>query len=387
MEFALVAGELSGDALGAGLIAELKRYFPDAEFYGIGGEQMAAQGFQSWFPLEKLSVMGFTEVIAHLPQLLGIRRALSRRLHANPPALFIGIDAPEFNLGLEYKLRRSGIPTVHYVSPQVWAWRRWRARKILRATDLVLTLFPFEAEFFRQRGVRAQFIGHPLADDIALYNDANSARHALCLPRAVPLVALLPGSRIFEVSALAPLFLTTAQRLLAKRGDLKFVVAAAKPEIRCRLEHLITHRYPQLPVTLIHGKTTQVLSAADVVLLASGTATLETLLVKKPMVVAYRLAPLSAWLARRLVKSEFFALPNLLAQKRLVEEFFQEQATPQNLAAAVLALLDDRSRCMQLETEFLRIHRMLRQDANRQAAAALVSLIDGSRSPAQNNKA
>lgn len=384
MRIALVAGELSGDLLGAGLMAALKERYPHAQFAGVGGPAMISQGLESWTPLERLAVMGLIEVLRHLPELFHIRRQLRQRLLADPPAIFIGIDAPDFNLGLERQLRAHGIPTVHYVSPSVWAWRPWRVLKIARAVNLMLTLFPFEAAFYERHGVPVRYVGHPLADAIPLRSDAQEARRALglSLPAEARVVALLPGSRMGEVSRLGPLFLETARWLFTRRPDLHFLTPAATPRLYEVLDALRLERAPDLPLTLMQGHSREVMSTADVVLLASGTATLEAMLLKRPMVVAYRVAPVTAWIARRLVHIPHFALPNLLAGRELTPEFFQEAATAANLGAAVLHWLDDAPAGAALAAEFALLHIHLRQDANRQAAAAVARLLETCRSTA-----
>lgn len=381
MRIALVAGELSGDLLGAGLIAALKERYPHAQFVGVGGPAMISQGLESWTPLERLAVMGLVEVLRHLPELFRLRRQLVERLLAEPPAVFIGIDAPDFNLGLERRLRVHGIPTVHYVSPSVWAWRPWRVRKIARAVDLMLTLFPFEAAFYERQGVPVRDVGHPLADEIPLYSDGGEARQALGLawPAGTRVVALLPGSRMGEVSRLGPLFLETACGLFARRPDLYFLMPAATPQIHEFLAALRSTQAPSLPLTLMQGHSREVMAAADVVLLASGTATLEATLLKRPMVVAYRVAPVTAWIARRLVNISYFALPNLLAGRELAPEFFQEAATATNLGAAVLHWLDNATAGAALAAEFAALHVQLRRDASRQAAAAVTELLEAGR--------
>ncbi|HOW77016.1 MAG TPA: lipid-A-disaccharide synthase [Candidatus Competibacteraceae bacterium] len=379
MRIALIAGELSGDLLGAGLITALKERYPYAQFVGIGGPAMIGQGLASWVPLERLAVMGLVEVLRHLPELFCIRRQLRQRLLADPPAVFIGIDAPDFNLGLERQLRVHGIPTVHYVSPSVWAWRPWRVRKIARAVDLMLTLFPFEATFYKQQGVPVRYVGHPLADEIPLYSDVGEARQALglSLPAGTRVIALLPGSRRGEVSRLGPLFLETARGLFARRPDLHFLLPAATPQLYEVLESLRLEQVPDVPLTLTQGHSREVMAAADGVLLASGTATLEAMLLKRPMVVAYRVAPITAWIARRLVNIPHFSLPNLLVGRELTPEFFQETATVTNLCAAVLHWLDDAAAGAALAAEFAALHIQLRRDASQQAAAAVAELLAG----------
>ena len=377
MHIALVAGELSGDSLGAGLIAALKCRYPHARFSGIGGPGMIGQGLRSLAPLERLAVMGLVEVLRHLPELLRIRRRLYREWLADPPAVFIGIDAPDFNLGLERRLRVRGVPTVHYVSPSVWAWRSWRVRKIARSIDLMLTLLPFEAAFYRRHGVPVRFVGHPLADSISPRNDPLLARRSLHLdvPAEARIVALLPGSRGGEVGRLGPLLLDTAAWLWARRPELHFLLPAATPSLFNALESMRAERAPALPLTLMRGRSREAMAAADVVLLASGTATLEAMLLERPMVVAYRVAPVTAWIARRLLTIPHFALPNLLAGRELVPEFVQDAATVDNLGPAVLRWLDDATARAESVAEFGALHGQLRCDASRRAAAAVAELL------------
>lgn len=379
MKIALLAGEPSGDLLGAGLIEALRKHYPQARFEGIGGAGMIAQGLHSLFPLERLSVMGLREVLGHLPDLVGIRRALYRHFTAAPPAAFIGIDAPDFNLGLERRLRERGIKTVHYVSPQLWAWRPGRVRTIARAVDLVLTLLPFEAAFYREHGVPVRYVGHPLADAIPWQCDRKEARRVLELPETGSLVALLPGSRMSEVRLLGPLFIDTACWLWEQRPGLGFVLPAATGRIHRALAAWLASRAPELPVRLIDGRAREAIAAADAVLVASGTATLETLLIKRPMVVAYRMSPVSAWMVARLIKVSRFALPNLLAGRLLVPEFMQQAATVENLGRAVLGWLDDPIAGARLEEEFAALHRVLRCNASEQAAEAVTELLDNAR--------
>ncbi len=378
MHIAIVAGELSGDLLGAGLMAALRSHYPQLRFTGVGGPAMVAQGFQTVAPMERLAVMGLVEVVRHLPDLLALRRQLYRQLISDPPLAFIGIDAPDFNLGLERRLRVRNIPTVHYVSPSVWAWRPWRVRKIARAVDLMLTLYPFEAAFYREHGVPVRAVGHPLADAIPLRSDPAAARQALGLPVLADdaaLIALLPGSRLGEVSRLGPLLLETAVWLHTRRPEMRFVLPAATPRLYEVLAGMQAERAPALPLTLVRGQSREVMAAANVVALASGTATLEAMLLKRPMVVAYRVASMTAWLARRLVTVSHFALPNLLAGRELVPEFIQEAATVENLGPAVLRWLDEPLARERLTTEFDALHRELRRDASRQAAEAIVELL------------
>jgi lipid-A-disaccharide synthase len=369
LRIALVAGEASGDILGAGLMRALKARHPQVEFIGVGGPLMQAQGLTSMFPMERLSVMGLVEVLGRLRELLKRRKKLVADLIAAKPDVFIGIDAPDFNLNIELKLRQAGIKTVHYVSPSVWAWRQKRVLKIREGCDLMLTLFPFEAKFYEEKGVPVRFVGHSLADAIPLEADRTAARAELGLPDG-PLVALMPGSRGGEVGRLGALFLDTAQRLRALRPGVRFVLPCASPERRKQLEEMLAGR--DLPLTLLDGNSHLALAACDAVLIASGTATLEALLYKRPMVVAYRLAPLTFWILKRMVKSPYVSLPNLLAQRLLVPELLQDDATVEALAQTLSPLIEDG----QEQTRgFDEIHRTLRLDASNQAADAVLNLI------------
>ncbi|MHB0805701.1 lipid-A-disaccharide synthase [Stutzerimonas nitrititolerans] len=367
---ALVAGESSGDILGAGLMQALKARHPDVEFVGVGGARMEAEGLKSYFPLERLAVMGLVEVLGRLPELLSRRKSLLRTLLDVRPDVFIGIDAPDFNLDLELKLRRAGIKTVHYVSPSVWAWRQKRVLKIRDGCDLMLTLFPFEAKFYDAHQVAVRFVGHPLADAIPLCADRDAARALLNLPTDAPIVALMPGSRGGEVARLGSLFLDAAERLRGLRPGIRFVMPCASPERRTQLEQMLAGR--DLPLTLIDGRSHEALAACDAVLIASGTATLEALLYKRPMVVAYRVAPLTFSILKRMVKSAYVSLPNLLAQRLLVPELLQEAATPEAMAQLLSPLLEHG----EVQTEgFDEIHRTLRRDASSQAADAVLELV------------
>ncbi|EGH27268.1 MULTISPECIES: lipid-A-disaccharide synthase [Pseudomonas syringae group genomosp. 2] len=372
---ALVAGEASGDILGSGLMRALKVRHPDIRFIGVGGPLMEAEGMQSYFPMERLSVMGLVEVLGRLRELLARRKLLVQTLINEKPDVFIGIDAPDFTLNIELQLRRAGIKTVHYVSPSVWAWRQKRVLKIREGCDLMLTLLPFEARFYEEKGVPVRFVGHPLADTIPLESDRAAARAGLGLTQEAPVVALMPGSRGGEVGRLGGLFFDAAELLLAQRPGLRFVLPCASPQRRAQVEQLLQGR--NLPVTLLDGQSHVALAACDAVLIASGTATLEALLYKRPMVVAYRLAPLTFWILKRMVKSPYVSLPNLLAQRLLVPELLQDDATPEVLARTLLPLIDDG----QAQTAgFDAIHRILRRDASNQAADAVLSLLGQSSS-------
>ncbi|MDO9371738.1 MAG: lipid-A-disaccharide synthase [Gammaproteobacteria bacterium] len=386
MRIGIVAGEASGDLLGAGLIRTLRERYPDAVFEGIAGPRMIEQGCRALYPAQKLAVMGITEVLGRLYELLRIRAHLLRHFTAHPPDVFIGIDAPDFNLALERGLKRAGIPTVHYVSPSVWAWRRYRVRNIARSVDRMLTLFPFEAAFYAahtEHPVAARFVGHPLADAIAPPEVEDAAlrlrlRREFNLPAEAQVIALLPGSRETELHALAAPFMQAAAWCAAQRPALRFIAPQASALTRKLFEQTLAQHAPQLPVTLIDGRAQDALRVADAALIASGTATLEALLLRRPMVVAYRMAPLTAWIARRMLKVPWFSLPNLLAGKALVPEFSQEQVTAENLGRALLSCLDDASRLAEINSAFDTIHRTLRRNADAAAAAAVLELLQRS---------
>ena len=369
LRIALVAGEASGDILGAGLMRALKAQHPAVEFIGVGGPLMQAEGLTSYFPMERLSVMGLVEVLGRLRELLARRKLLIQTLIEEKPDVFIGIDAPDFTLNIELKLRQAGIKTVHYVSPSVWAWRQKRVLKIREGCDLMLTLLPFEARFYEEKGVPVRFVGHTLADTIPLQADRAAARAELGLPDG-PLVALMPGSRGGEVGRLASVFFDAAERLQSMKPGIRFVLPCASPQRRAQIETLLEGR--NLPLTLLDGQSHLALAACDAVLIASGTATLEALLYKRPMVVAYRLAPLTFWILKRMVKSPYISLPNLLAQRLLVPELLQDDATPEALAQTLLPLIDGGE---EQTRGFDDIHRTLRRDASNQAADAVLTLI------------
>lgn len=378
LHIGVVAGEASGDILGARVLAALRERFDEVVVEGIGGPLMQEQGLASLYPMERLSVMGFIDPLKRLPELLRIRRRLRQHFCQRPPDLFLGIDAPDFNLRLEMLLRRSGIPTAHLVSPSVWAWRRGRVRKIRRAVDLMLCLFPFETNIYRQHGVPVRYIGHPLADEISPDMDSDAVRRQLELAGEGRLLALLPGSRESEVRLLAPLFLQAARLLHHDWPQLSFAIPAASEERLGQLQGLL-QEYPDLPVTLVPGQSREVMAAADTVLLASGTATLEAALIGRPMVVAYRMGALSWQLLSRLLKTPYAALPNILAGRALVPELIQARATPPAMVAALRPLLaGGEDAACQLQG-FDTIRRDLRKSAAESAASALAELVaDGS---------
>jgi lipid-A-disaccharide synthase len=381
----LVAGEASGDTLGADLIHALRRRAPDTRFFGVAGPKMQAAGCEVWEPAESLAVMGLFEILRDLPRLLRLRARIRAMFLAAKPDVFVGIDAPEFNLRLARDLRAAGIPAVQYVSPQVWAWRQSRARSIHQSVDLVLCLLPFEKRFYDEHGMRAEFVGHPLADAIPMSVDRQSARRALGMDANAQVVALLPGSRRGEVARLAKDFAATARWLAAERPQLKFIAPMASAASRAIFAQALERHAPELDVRLIDGQAQTVLIAADVCLVASGTASLEAALCKRPMVVVYRLAALTAWILRRLklVKAKFFAQPNLLADRRVVGEYFQEEIVPESVGAELLMWLDDAGRRSGLEQEFSRIHADLRRDAGTRAAQAIAALLESCGRPVQ----
>lgn len=372
---ALVAGEASGDTLGAGLIAALKQRFPNARFIGIGGPRMLAEGMQTRVPMERLAVMGLIEVLGRLRELLRIRRELVEYLKQEQPDVFIGIDAPDFTLGVEQRLRDVGIPTVHYVSPSVWAWREKRVLGIAQSTDLMLTLFPFEEEVYRRHDLAVRCVGHTLADCIPLEPDRAAARQSLGLQQDARILALLPGSRNGELRKLGRLFLETAAWCLERQPELQFIMPCASPERRLQMEAIMAETGLELPLTLYDGKAHEVLAASDAVLIASGTATLEAMLFKRPMVVAYRMAGLTFRILKRLVKVGHVSLPNLLAGREVAPEFLQDAATPEAMGPALLERLLPTAERVETEQTFLELHQMLRRDADHSAAEAIAELL------------
>ena len=375
---ALVAGEASGDGLGAGLIGELRKRFPDAQFVGIGGDAMRHAGCETWHHASELSVMGLAEVLRHLPRLLKLRREFRARLLAWKPDVFIGIDAPDFNLGVERWLKQRGIRTVHYVSPSVWAWRQKRAAKIGASADRVLCLFPMEPAIYARHGVDARFVGHPMADALPLQPDRTAARAALGVPMDVPVLALLPGSRLGEVGRLAQPFLEAARLVAEATPRLKVLIPAANDQCKNMLAPLLAATpFPSPRPRLLDGQAREAMIAADVVLLASGTATLETMLAKRAMVVGYRISALTYRIVKwfGLLKVERYALPNVLAGEDLAPELMQDDCTPEKLAAAVLEWLTHPETIAALQPKYLQLHHALRQDASARAADAVAELL------------
>ena len=372
MRVFLVAGELSGDILGATLMRELKRQHGDVSFRGIGGPRMIEEGLDSLYPLETLSIMGLVEVLRHLPRLVGVRRHLRREAQAWPADIMIGIDAPDFNLGLEARLRSGGMTTAHYVSPSVWAWRQGRVKKIRRAVDMMLTFLPFEAEFYERHDVPVQFVGHPLAEELPLDNDRHQARRALGLSDGTRALAVLPGSRSSEIAFMTPVFLEAIRLLRQRLPALEVVIPAASP---ARREELMAHGVMDEGITIVDGRAWEVMTASDAVLLTSGTSALEAMLCHRPMVVAYRMAPMTWQIARRLVKTRWISLPNLIAQENLVPELIQDDATGEAIAEALAPMLENESESHALSARFVDMHRTLQRGASARAARTILDLM------------
>jgi len=375
---ALCAGETSGDQLGAGLVEALRERFPDARFAGIGGDAMRAAGVDTWFDASELAVMGLAEVLSHLPRLLRLRADLRKRVLAWKPDVFVGIDAPDFNLGVEKWLKRRGVRTVHYVSPSVWAWRPERVVKIGDSADQVLCLFPMEKPLYDAAGVPATFVGHPLASEIPLQPDRAAMREQLGLPRQAPVFALMPGSRKSELEFMGGLYIEVARQLLARYPDAQFLVPLATRPTLDQFDQLLTrHKAWDLPIRKLFGHAQMAMIAADVVVLASGTATLEAMLVKRPMVVGYRVNELTYRLVKALglIKVDRFALPNILAGQDLAPELMQHDCTPDRLAAAIQQWFDHPQRVIDLQDTYVRLHERLRRNASARAADAVGELL------------
>ncbi len=374
----LVAGESSGDLLGAGLITAVKERIPDAVFEGVAGPEMLAAGCERWADADELAVMGVVEPLKHLPGLLQLRRSLVARWRASPPDVFVGIDAPDFNLGLEAALKAAGIRTMHYVSPSIWAWRAGRIRKIRKAADCVICILPFEPALYEEQGINAVFVGHPKADVLSPDIDVMAVRRDLDLPPDRRVIAMLPGSRSSEVTRLAPVFAESAAMIAAREKDVHFVTPVAAVKLRPVIEASLQEHGVSDNCTLIEGRSIEAMSAADIVLLASGTAALESALLGKPTVAAYRLAALTALIMRtfRLVKVTRFTLPNLLTGEALIPEFMQGDAQPAAIAAEVIDLLNNPARCAVIRERFAKLHSELAMNSNARAADALISLTE-----------
>lgn len=375
MKLGILAGEASGDILGAGLMDALRNHASELTVSGIGGPLMRQAGCHSLYDMERLSVMGYIEPLLRLPELFRIRHGVYQHFLKHKPDVFVGIDSPDFNLGLELKLRQAGIPVIHYVSPSVWAWRQKRIYKIAKAVDLVLTLFPFEADFYKKHHVPVRFVGHPLADAIPLQPDKLAARRALNLDPDATYIAVLPGSRRGELAHLAEPFLATALLCLKKNPAIKFITSAANKKRDEEFKNYHQQFASQLPLVFFERRTHEVMAAADVILVASGTATLEAMLFKRPMVVAYRLSTLGYKIVKSMVNISVYSLPNLLAKEILVPEFIQDAVKPHAMAQALLEYINHPEKTLALTERFLTIHQQLRCHANQQAAQAVLDLV------------
>ncbi len=373
----LVAGEASGDILGAGLMKAIRAQVPDVRFIGVPGPLMLAEGCEAWFDMEELAVMGIVEVLGRLPRLLKIHRQLKQRFAKLRPDVFIGIDAPDTNLRIEGYLKKQGIKTVHYVSPSVWAWRQNRIFKIAKSTDMVLAFLPFEKEFYDRFNVPCQFVGHTLADSIPIYPDKIAARQQLAIDPKARCLAVLPGSRSAEVELLSAVFLKTAQKLKQIYPDLHILVPLVNDKRRQQFEAIKQQIAPHLGIQIVNGNSRQVMIASDATLLASGTAALECMLAKSPMVVGYKLKPFTFWLAKRLIKTKYVSLPNLLAKKEIIGEFIQDDCEPEKLCQALIPLLDlDNRVVQQLKATFVDLHQQIRCNADEQAAKVVLQVIN-----------
>jgi len=373
----IVAGEASGDNLGADLITQVKRLHPDVRFIGIGGNRMQQAGCECLYTTDELSVMGISEVFSSLPRLLEIRRGLLDYFRSRPPDVFIGIDAPDFNFPVEKKIRRSGVKTIHYISPSVWAWREYRLRSIARSVDLMLVMFPFEEAYYEKHGIKARFVGHPLANKLVEEVTPAEARSRLGLPQDGKIIALMPGSRQSELRQLAKPFTETAVWCQRQRADLSFVCNLVNDADRHHVQSVMQAEAPQLPVRFFAGQSISVMAAADVILLASGTAALEAMLVNRPMVVAYRVNWLTYQLARRMIKLPYVSLPNILAGEEIIPECLQSACNPDTMGQKLLHWLDDEEAVSALMNRFRQIHRQIRPPAQGGAARAVLEIIHG----------
>lgn len=377
LRIAMVAGEASGDLLAAHLMAALKQHFPDAEFFGIGGPKMQGQGFQSWWPMSTLSVMGYWDALKHYREISGIRRQLKKRLLDIRPDIFIGVDAPDFNLGLETALKHAGIRTIHYVSPSIWAWRGGRIAKIGRAVDRVLALFPMEPPIYQKAGIPVSYVGHPMADQIPLQTRKRDVREKLGIARDIPVIAMLPGSRQGELAMMADTFVQTAKKIRETAlPNALFVVPLATRETRLQFETAIYQQQAgEVPFRLLFGHAQDALGAADVSLVASGTATLEAALIKRPMVITYKIAKFSYWLMKRMAYLPYVGLPNVLCGRFVVPEILQDEATPERLAEALVALYHDNDNARAVESTFTELHVLLQQNNAEKAAQAVIECL------------
>jgi lipid-A-disaccharide synthase len=371
---AIVAGEASGDLLGSHLIRALKKRRPDIEFVGIAGPKMQAEGAKSLFPMEQLAVRGYVEVLRHLPGLLSLRKQLRRYFLQTRPDLFIGIDAPDFNFSLERSLKKKGIPTIHYVSPSIWAWRKGRIKKIKSAVSHMLALFPFEPAIYQDAGIQVSYVGHPLADILPITPDMQAARESLKLSQDARVIAMLPGSRQSEVKQLADLYVKTARLIAEQQADTVFLVPLVTRETRAIFQQAIYENNAEdLPLQILFGHAHMAMEAADAVIVASGTATLEAALIKRPMVITYRMPALSWFLLKRMNYLPYVGLPNILAGRFVVPELLQHDATPEKLADATLRMINDEALMKDIREEFTRMHQLLRQNTEEKAADAILA--------------
>ncbi|RKP52702.1 lipid-A-disaccharide synthase [Trinickia fusca] len=376
LRIAMVAGEPSGDLLAASLLGGLTRKLSTStQYYGIGGPRMMAQGFEAHWPMEKLTVRGYVEALKHIPEILRIRSELKRQLLAEPPHAFIGVDAPDFNFGLEQPLREAGIPTIHFVCPSIWAWRGGRIKKIVKSVDHMLCVFPFETALLEKSGVPATYVGHPLADEIPLEPDMGAARAALGLPASGPIIAVLPGSRRSEIGLIGPTFFAAMALMQQREPGVRFVMPAATPALRALLQPLVD-AHPGLALTITDGDAQRAMTASDAVLVKSGTVTLEAALLKKPMVISYKVPWLTGQIMRRQGYLPYVGLPNILAERFVVPEILQHFATPEALADATLKQLHDEANRRTLTDVFTQMHHALRQNTAERAAEAVARVIE-----------
>lgn len=369
----MVAGEASGDLLASHLIRALRRHLPEVEFYGIGGPKMQREGFRAMWPCERLAVHGYVDALKRYRELSSIRRGLLSAMLKDPPDAFIGVDAPDFNLWLEERMKKAGVPAIHFVSPSIWAWRAGRLEKIVRSVTHLLCLFPFEPALYKDRSIAVSYVGHPFADELPLHPDREAMREQLALPAELPIIALLPGSRQSEVKNLAPVFIEAAKRIVERRPEVRFIVPLATRETRQLFEQALHDAdASELPIRMLFGHAVEAMTAADAVLVASGTASLEAALLKRPMVISYRMGSLQYRLMKRLAYLPWVGLPNILCGEEMVPELLQDDATPERLAAALEAWFDDADRRHALETRFMALHLELRQGTAEKAAKAIL---------------
>ena len=369
----MVAGEASGDLLASHLIRALRRHLPEVEFYGIGGPKMQREGFRAMWPCERLAVHGYVDALKRYRELSSIRRGLLSVMLKDPPDAFIGVDAPDFNLWLEERMKKAGVPAIHFVSPSIWAWRAGRLEKIVRSVTHLLCLFPFEPALYKDRSIAVSYVGHPFADELPLHPDREAMREQLALPAELPIIALLPGSRQSEVKNLAPVFIEAAKRIVERRPEVRFIVPLATRETRQLFEQALHDAdASELPIRMLFGHAVEAMTAADAVLVASGTASLEAALLKRPMVISYRMGSLQYRLMKRLAYLPWVGLPNILCGEEMVPELLQDDATPERLAAALEAWFDDADRRHALETRFMALHLELRQGTAEKAAKAIL---------------